>query len=179
MSPIRMLIPLALASWVMGGCAGPAGSAEFLVAEGDYARAFDAARDVLIDHGFTLERIDAQAGVITTRAKPTSGLATPWDGEQSTPGQEVEEFLNRTQRRARVTFAPAEQGEHRVAVEVVVERVHRRGWSPAPVSVRQSTFWRDPQRGAPVFASVIEQDARLAARLSNRIAADAAPRGEP
>ncbi|MBM4107385.1 MAG: hypothetical protein FJ255_00985 [Phycisphaerae bacterium] len=170
----RGLALIAVAACLLGGCAGSAGPAEFSVAEGDYARAFDAVRDVLIARGFTLDRIDAQAGVITTRAKPTSGLATPWDGEQSSAGQEVEEFLNRTQRRARVTFDPAEGGQRRVVVEVLVERVHRRGWSPAPVSVRQSTFWHDPQGGAPVFASLVEADEALAARLSRRMAAHAA-----
>jgi hypothetical protein len=174
MSLGRVLIAL-LSAGALGACAGSGGEARFRVPEDRYAETFDAARRALVDMGFVLDRVDAQAGVITTRAKPTSGLATPWDREQSTPGQELEEFLNRTQRRARVTFEPVEAGEREVAVEVLVERVQRRGWSPAPVSVRQSTFWRDPRGGPAVFATVVEKDERLASRLGGRIARASAP----
>lgn len=172
MNAVRVFMVLS-ATVLLGACGGRPGEARFSVPEERYAAAFEAARSALVDMGFTLDRIDAQAGVITTRAKPTSGLATPWDREQLSPGQELEEFLNRTQRRARVTFTPDEEGSREVTVEVLVERVQRRGWSPAPVSVRQSTFWHDPRGGPAVFATVVEADERLASRLGGRIAAGA------
>ena len=58
------------------------------VEPGQYAVAFDTARDVLRDNLFTLDRVDGRAGVITTQAKRSAGLASPWDGEQSTAEQD-------------------------------------------------------------------------------------------
>lgn len=93
-------------SCALGGCAG-SGRPEFRVAADDYALTFEAARDVLADYRFTLSRVDARAGVITTTAKTTGGLFTPWDTEQSKFSQEWEDTLNKQQRRVEITFTPA------------------------------------------------------------------------
>jgi hypothetical protein len=96
-----VLIPLAL-----GGCAGGGASDRFEAPAGQYTAAFDAAREVLREYRFDLERIDARGGVITTRSKQTSGFATPWDAEQSSLRSEWEDLLNRQRRRVRIVFAP-------------------------------------------------------------------------
>ena len=63
---------------VLSGCA-TSRPAEFATAPGGYAAAFDAAREVLREFRFELERVDARSGIITTRPKATAGLATLWD----------------------------------------------------------------------------------------------------
>jgi hypothetical protein len=81
-------------------------------ASGAYAGesgAFDLARDVLREEGFILDRVDAAAGIITTRPKTTAGLATPWDAEQSSAEQEIDDLANRQQRTVRITFEPVER----------------------------------------------------------------------
>lgn len=90
----------------MGGCASSKMRARTLeVGAGEYASAFDATRDVLRSYRFTLDRVDARSGVITTEARFSSGLATPWDRVQSDLGQEFMETLNYEGRRARVVFS--------------------------------------------------------------------------
>jgi hypothetical protein len=156
------------------GCAGIPGPRDFAVASGRYAAAFDAARDTLISRRFELERIDARAGVITTRPKSTSGLATPWDTEQGSLDQEVEDFFNRQQRIVRITFEPSDPNPASIApaasgsptdpqhvehepddlraysgplnarVEVVIERLHRPGWQLEPGAIRHSSYAEDP-----------------------------------
>lgn len=71
--------------------------------------AFDLARDVLREEGFMLDRVDAAAGVITTRPKTTAGVATPWDSEQSSAEQEIDDLANRQQRTVRITFEPVDR----------------------------------------------------------------------
>ena len=54
----------------------------------NYEEVFSAAREVLAKYRFGINRIDASRGVITSFPKRTAGLASPWDREQSTLGQE-------------------------------------------------------------------------------------------
>lgn len=169
---IRVQLVLVLAL-LLGGCASRAGrgSAEVMIAPGDYARAFDAARDVLAASRFSLERVDARAGVITTRPKATVGLATPWDAEQATIEQEFDDLINQHERRVRIAFEPARlpaaapdaatadgggrtsasradlttfSGPIVARVEAWVERTARPGWRVDTTAVRLSQAWRDP-----------------------------------
>ncbi|TVQ62020.1 MAG: hypothetical protein EA378_06015 [Phycisphaerales bacterium] len=104
-----MLVWLA-GAWSLGGCAGGAGSTgPSVTLPGDrYAEAFRETRNLLLGQGFVLERVDAREGVITTRAKGTAGLATPWDREQASLRHEMRDTLNRHQRAVRVEFTAAE-----------------------------------------------------------------------
>jgi hypothetical protein len=184
---MRLLSILCLLALAIGGCAvAPRASSEVRVPTGGYAAAFDAARETLLARRFELERVDARAGVITTRPKSSSGLATPWDTEQSTLTQEVEDLFNRQQRHIRITFEPAAPGETpddlrtvsgalTARVEVVIERLHRPGWQIEPAAVRFSSYTRDPalaSRGLwPAYAVPFAQDPALAAAIEADIAA--------
>lgn len=150
-----------------------------------YPAVFDAARDVLRDEGFILERVDAAEGVITTRVKTTAGVFTPWDREQSTAGQEVEDLMQRQQRVVRVTFVgaaeqPGEGGDgvgpkrfDRMRVEVVVQRVQIPGRKLEPEAIQQSSYWWDPDMGTrgmqPQFAVAEKQDRLLAERITRKV----------
>jgi hypothetical protein len=193
---LAILAPLTLAALV--GCSAPKTQGTFEVPPGSYAQAFDATRDVLRSYRFTLERTDAQQGVITTTPKPTQGLASPWDLEQSSAGQEWEDFVNQQRRRVRVTFEPAAASPESPApdsstddpqsvntespaalkplvgkVEVLVERVQRPGWRPATRSIRSSSFAYDDDFGTrdlwPTYAVVQSADPALADRLAEQI----------
>ena len=173
-----------MAPLVAGGCAVK-GTGEFQVPEGRYAAAFEAARDSLIHRRFELERVDSRAGIITTKPKTTSGLATPWDSEQSTLDQEVEDVLNGQRRSVRITFEPSPpaatppddlrgvKGPLVARVEVFVERIHVPGWRIEPTAVRFSTHTHDPDLDARGMWSSYEvpfsQDPKLAARLAREI----------
>lgn len=144
---------------VLGGCSSSRVSPEtppttLSVPIGGYLTAFDATREALRDRGFQLDRIDAAAGVITTRPRGSAGLLAPWDTAQSTFKQERDEMLQPTQRRVRVTFTPLDgsealespDGPMEARVRVDLDRVYRSNWRPSAVSVRLSSFAVDPDR---------------------------------
>lgn len=174
----------------LGGCRGAGGRTTFDIPSGRYERAFDATRDVLADARFRLERVDARRGVITTQAKGTVGLLTPWDGEQSSFVHEWEDVTNQQERVVRVTFTPAADqpipgpdeapadyrsgaGSMVANVEVHVLRVRWPGWRPETESIRRSTRSLDPlqhSRGVrPGMRTELRDDPAFAARLAERI----------
>lgn len=199
-----MLLRLGL---VLGVCAGlgacassvqdPSGDgATLAVAPDRYDATFNAARGVLRDRGFILERVDARAGVITTQPKTTAGLFTPWDLDQQSLAQEAEDLFERQQRVVRITFerpeatdggaaaapapspAPEPAGERTMRVQVTIQRVHIPGRKIEPESISQTSYYYDPALGAramqPSYAVAYKQDRPLEARLTELIAAAAA-----
>ena len=176
---MRVVMIVALA-WIVAGCASPS-SPQFSVPAGQYARAFDATRDVLRGYRFSLERVDAAAGVVTTAPKGTAGLATPWDAEQSTMAQEVEDLLNQQTRNVRVTFRPAVGAGESIdpsaelvgRVEVIVYRMQTPGLRPPSKAISMTSLSVDPVAGRQGLAGQYEvpvaQDSRLAARLAAAI----------
>lgn len=186
------LVGLILLALLLAGCASARPEeAVFTVPPGQFAATFAAAKDVLVSYRFELDRVDARSGVLTTRAKPSSGLATPWDAEQSTFLQEWEDLLNRQLRRVRITFEPAEavdsappdlrlfEGPLVARVEVVIDRRRRPGWRVETSSIRMSSFTRDPALGprrmSPAYDVPHTRDEALAARLGREIARRSAP----
>lgn len=175
---------LLAAQLVLVGCAAQ-GPTTVTIPPGRYTHAFDAARDALSAQRFVLDRVDVRAGVITTARKPSAGLATPWDTQQTTLAQEAEDLLNQQERRIRVVFeSPDAQAgpttDLRAStqpltarVEVVVDRVRRTGWVLEPTAVRASARVDDPglvSRGVPAqFVEPVTRDDALAARLARQI----------
>lgn len=194
-----MFLRLGLLIGVCAGLGACASSVEELnaagstlpVAAGRYDTTFNAARQVLRDRGFILERVDAHDGVITTQPKTTAGLLTPWDLEQQTFGQEVEDLFERQQRVVRITFDPPEPPESAPAatsaapavertmrVQVTIQRVHIPGRKLEPEAVSQTSYYYDPELGAramqPSYAVAYKEDRLLEARLTELISAAAA-----
>lgn len=193
--PLRRPAKLALlaGAGLLVGCSSPQKETVFIVLPGEYEAAFDATRDVLTDARFTLDRVDAAAGVITTYPKSTSGLATPWDTEQSTFGQEWEDFTNQQERMVRVTFAPEGEEDELpgpgealpdrrsddrplvARVDVTVLRLRRPGWRPETEAISRSSRSQDPQLasrvGGATFSEPIGRDERLAGRLGEQVRA--------
>jgi hypothetical protein len=197
----RLLALLTLAILLLGaGCAADSdvATATFEIQPGSYLRVFDAARDTLADRHFPIERVDTSAGVLTTGARPTAGLATPWDTDQTTLAQEFEDFLNTTSRSVRITFEPLAQrlapdpapraaaaspepmsdlrraaGPIVVEVRVTLERTRRPGWRPDPSGVWLSTTTVDlrdaRRRMVPAFTEPVGQDGLLARRIARQI----------
>jgi hypothetical protein len=177
---------LMLLACLLAGCASPT-STQFSVPAGEYSKAFDATRDLLRSYRFTLERVDAAAGVITTGYKTTAGLATPWDAEQSSLSQEFQDLLNQQSRRVRVTFRPAVSGEdeHPVdqpidpkealvgRVEVIIYRMQTPGLRSPSRAILLTTLATDPaltEEGIPgQYAVPVSQDSSFAARLAKKI----------
>ena len=112
---IRRLAALsagALVALMTVGCQSPpTGPTSLRIAPGSYSATFQAVKDELRSSGFELDRIDARAGVITTRPRASAGLATPWITDESTIEQEFEGALNRQQRTVTVRFAPTAQDD--------------------------------------------------------------------
>lgn len=155
----------------LGGCSA-SGTGAFSVPEGRYADAFVAARDVLRDARFTIERVDAAAGVITTSDKASSGWATPWDADQTTLWQESSDLFNQQRRRVRVVFDPpdAPTAGH---VEVSVVRLQVAGLRLNPRSVQLTTTAVDPALRAQgiwnQYELPVTRDGDLEARLARQI----------
>lgn len=179
---ILTLMPMLVGS--LCGCTPAQIDPTFEAPKGQYASAFDAAVETLRDLRFPIDRVDAAAGVITTSSKQSSGLASPWDLEQSTPTQEVEDLLALHTRHVRITFESAaplsgananefNAGPVRGRVEAVVDRRYVRGWRLSSAAVLQSDFTTDTvaaSRGQPQqFDAPLSRDERLEARLASRI----------
>lgn len=174
---------------VVGGCAGHApradgelledGGASVLIqsGEGSEEKVFDAAREVLMEYRFALDRVDATRGVITTHPKRTAGLVTPWDREQSGLDQEWEDLLNEQRRVVRVEFdrdpSSGDDAFTRARVQVEVLRTNRPGWRVETESVRLSNHARTRDRDGELEPAsqreVIGLDARLAQRIADAI----------
>lgn len=175
-------LALTLVLLVLAGCTPNNTARTFDVAPGGYARSFHDAIEALRELHFAIDRVDAQAGVITTSSKQSSGLATPWDLEQSTLTQEIEDLLADHRRHVRITFEPREgaapdlpleSAPVRGRVEAVIERRYVRHWRPSSASILASDLAFDPQelaRGeAPEYDVPLTRDERLAARIADRI----------
>ncbi len=171
------LAGVALAALLVGpgGCASAVeGTGDFTFSSRDYPAAFDATRDVLRDYRFTLERIDAEAGVISTAKELSPGLLEPWSPLQTGFGDEWEDTFNRQARQVRVTFAPeSEDGQTmRASVWVTLLRQHRAGRRLDSEWVGASTFAVDPQlkeRHTATYFVPTRRDGALEARLARRI----------
>lgn len=181
----------------LGGCSS-SGDETVEITAGEYPRAFEATRESLREFEFRLDRVDAASGVITTAVKPTSGLATPWDSQQSGIDQEWEDFINRQRRTVRVSFAPAPADESAskpmpprdpasakapelvdlrdyagpvvATVSVSVERVQRPGWQVSTKSINNSTFTMDPALAAAGKYPTYAVELEPDTRLARRIA---------
>ncbi len=198
---LRPLTLIAIATFLAGCASRQPMPATFHVPAGQYADAFDAARDRLRSMRFELDRVDARAGVITTRPKHSAGFASPWDREQSTFTQEWEDLANEQYRTVRILFQPAQPthaepspgestpappvparstaadlrsftGDLAGTVVVVIERKSRPLWRIDPTGVRLSTFSRDPIGGSPRVLVPIARDQRLEGRLAKRFGRD-------
>ena len=184
------LVILFVVALVSTGCAAHnSAPATFHVSAGHYADAFNAARDTLRTMQFELDRVDARAGVITTRPKHSAGIAAPWDTEQSTLSQEWEDFTHEQYRSVRLLFEPTERaaaiaqesgvsaltdlrkfsGDITGIVIVVIKRKTRPNWRIDTTSIRLSSFARDPLGGSGRVLVPIERDTRLEGRLARRI----------
>ncbi len=178
---MRAIATALLAPLSLGGCVSyapvpaDAGPPEATAAfEPDaYPRAFDAARDALTGLRFTLDRVDAARGVITTLPKRTAGLASPWDREQSSLGDEGRDLMHQHERVATVVFEPAEAPEM-VSVAVTIYRVRRPNWRVETDAIRRSSHAVNPiaRRAGdePEFREPVSADPALAARIARDIA---------
>jgi len=195
--PMRNSIALLTSLWLLGsGCATSsvsqmsesdiASNARIELQAADYDAVFAAAREVLAKYRFGINRVDASRGVIMTFPKRTAGLASPWDSEQSTLGQELEDLANQQERTVRIEFvqsADTEPGDPESAlsnsqsviamVEVIISRVHRPHWRVESESVRLSTHARSRNAAGHVepnsFREPIGQDRALAERIAREI----------
>lgn len=176
-----------------GGCAKePVGSASFRIPAAEYDAYFEAAKDALRDQQFDLERVDARAGVMTTRPVSSAGWATPWIRHASTIEQSTNDLIQRNRRIATVRFArvsdetnvpsPVDpvasdlrefEGTIEVSVNVVVEQVYRSGRRLAPASIRLTTFTVDPSEDTSgpeqLRTRIVGTDAPLSALLADAI----------
>jgi len=197
---MRRIAPLAAALCLLGGvsgCTSKPRAAQIDIAAGRYGEAFDATQETLRRAGFTLERVDARAGVMTTRPKSSAGLAEPWERDDSRFGQRVESLLHHQRRRVIVTFEPAgateegqparreafeegvgdlraHEGPLTVRMEVRVDRIGRPGLQVPTTSVRLRNQSVDPLgEGADRANIVVEEvdvDPWLAGRLARKLA---------
>lgn len=147
-----------------------------------YPAALEAAIGTLVALGFSPDRIDAAAGIITTKPEPTAGLLTPWELDQATLADEVSDTLNQHERRVTIRFEPAatppggpsDRDTLTCRVEVVLSRVQRPGWRVETESPRLSRRSSDQllvQRDiAPRSVVPIRRDDPLAERITADIA---------
>jgi hypothetical protein len=172
----------------MGGCTASQPTTDLRIQQGQYQIAFAAAREALRDVDFSIDRVDAYNGVLTTHPKFSAGIATPWSREQASVGAEAEDLFNRHSRVARVTFEPLSgprpggaavdlrsvNQPMTMRVEVSLLRRQRPGWRLETSAIRGSSRSSDPELAAqglePMYDTVIDSDPDLAARIASDIA---------
>jgi hypothetical protein len=192
------LLALTLTALHLGGCASTETSAlaGAHVPADQYARTFQAARDVLREYRYSSDRVDAPQGVLTSLAKSDPGVAKVWEAK-SGANAAWEDLLNYTQRTVQIAFItgegvdtgvgrkiipPSDPDRDLVAiprdttmlVRVVVERVERDGRRISADSVRVERRAVDPSRQEKgVAGDLVPQrdDAVLAADLLRAIVA--------
>jgi len=154
-------------SCLSGGCA-TSDSADINVTPGTYARTFDVARDVLREERYTLDRVDAVAGIITTQK--SSAVQEAWD------------IIQRRQRTIRVTAFDAKGGAidsatqeaSRVAsvlkVTAILELIEAPTWRVPNSSVRLSTRSSNADLAARDLEPIYAVEVGLADALAKRLA---------
>lgn len=105
---IRILVLAAVLAMVVPlvGCSSTQRPSDLVIPATQYEAAFESARELLIERGFELERVDASRGVISTKPIESAGLFTPFDQRQSSLRQELDDTLNHQRRTVRVEFSP-------------------------------------------------------------------------
>jgi len=173
-----------IASMTPGEGEDSARFAELSIPAGRGVLAFQAAREVLREEGFTLDRIDAPLGVLTTFPRATEGLARPW--VPRTDGL-VEDVIQNQRRLVTVMLRPAgapeaafaaddtsfdltrSDGPFTLRVVAVVERVTRPTRRLSPDGVRLLAPATDPtldrQGIAGGYRVAIRTDATTQRRL--------------
>ncbi len=196
MRPLLACAALLAAICLIGCATAPKPGGAVRVDAGGYDQAFDRARDSLVDLGFTLNRVDAAAGIITTQPLPGRGLAAPWERQQATLPSRIADAAHTQSRTVRVEFLPVyasdalasdaprsqiEPGpmprtlgstEPVVArVTVLIERLYRPGLRPQVADVVRSRRTYDPSlSGGREFSVVIKRDEPLEDLIAGRIA---------
>ncbi|MEI7658755.1 MAG: hypothetical protein WCK33_11890 [Phycisphaerae bacterium] len=175
---VRALTVVVLAA--LAGCASSRPEPKVAIDAAGYSSGFDAAREALRSAGFELDRVDAQAGTITSQPRASSGLATPWDTQQTGMMQELSDLVNQQRRRVRITFTsagtdapPAEGRPVEATVEVFVDRLQQPGLR---VPAKAATLWsvaRDPalaERGlGSGYQTPVNRDRELERRIADDI----------
>lgn len=174
-----------IAGVLLGGCRSSPATATFDVGPGEYAQAFDQARDTVREWGFELDRVDAARGIITTIPRESAGFATPWVNHARGFGDAWEDTMNPRRRMVEVRFVDptdgsadepdlrAVQGPLQGQVIVTVLGLHRPWRRLDSTSIRFSSVSFDPaaiQRGeSGAVEEVIGEDAKLAGVLAGEI----------
>lgn len=180
---------LACSLLLLPACSSHAPTRSLEVAQSQSDAVFTAALTELRERRFVPERIDAQAGVITTQPKRTGGLVSPWDGEQASLADEFEDTFHYHTRTVRITIAPvappadltsesrdlfAAKAPTRVEVEAFVARRQTPHMQPQPRVLGLTTQAIDPAlspRGMTGSYDVpLSRDDDLAASIANSIA---------
>jgi len=185
--PLGLCLTVAV---VLAGCRSSRPNASLAVSAGEYATAFDAARETLRSHGFDLERVDSTAGIILSQPKASAGLATPWDLDQSGLGQEAADLVNHHKRRVRITFAGEGVGDQvqtdkplTATVSVFIDRVQSPGLripSKAPMIWSVTSDPARTQQGVgSQYQAPVERDSELELRLAEEIETRIAKRAVP
>lgn len=179
-TPCRSIALAVLLASTLGGCVSGRPEPTVTMAGGVYAAGFDAAREALRAAGFELDRVDAAAGTITSQPRASSGLATPWDTQQSGAMQELSDLLNQQRRRVRITFTaagaqtpPVSSGPVEATVEVYVDRLQQPGLRVPSKAVNLWTVTRDPaqaERGlGTAYQTAVQRDRELERRIADDI----------
>ncbi|MCC6285810.1 MAG: hypothetical protein IT439_11035 [Phycisphaerales bacterium] len=176
------------------GCAAPAGTgAAFEVTADRYPAALETARQVILDQGLALERIDASAGVVTSAPSQSAGLFTPWDRTASSFADEVEDASRPHFRSVRISFVPVERaseppigtpgtsftpapdvradpGPLKVVVQAFLYARHKPDFRLETESIRRSRAFTDPalveRVMQPTYLEPVREDPEFARRLS-------------
>lgn len=101
---IRVLVLLLAAVLTVAGCGGPVQGTKTQCQPTERARTMQAARDVVVNMGFRLDKFDVDAGVLTTRPLSGGQFFEVWRGDNGDAYDSAESNLHSVQRIVEMTF---------------------------------------------------------------------------
>lgn len=144
-----------------------------LISPAEYPAAFQAAKDLLREYEFELDRVDAEAGIITTHPRASAGFATPWIPHMTSPEGALEGYLQPERRIASITFDGNADQSRALRANVQVLRLVRPGKRPSIASIRLTSAWTDPalveQGVQPAYVASSHEDSKLGQSLARAL----------
>ena len=181
----RVLLP-AMTLLLIGGCAAKPAAIDnpLSIKAAQYDDAYEAAKLVLREHGFDLDRQDYRFGRVSSQPLGAPSAVEFWRGSNTTGGQAIDSTLNDQRRIVTVSLNPTEpEGEsptYTLGIEVMLERHEHPMWqltgstapnrmvnrlTAVPTAWRErgitATYWlptqRDPHLEQRLMHAIVEQ----------------------
>ncbi len=130
------IAPLCLALAVgLTGCASSSGPAMLTIDSARYEKVFDTALEMMRRQGMNPVVIDRRGGIIETEPRIAGSILEPWDPNNASYQQAMDNTLSLQRRRARFEFMPGRRAPVRFPTEKPIRPREPAGLTAQPVDL--------------------------------------------